>query len=62
MTKEYKIKDVLNAVNRIRTMKKNKNEPTIKKNDFKEENDILSLNNPAKTSKSEILVLDQMIE
>tara|TARA_Y100001970_G_C14239657_1_gene864090 strand:- start:1287 stop:1475 length:189 start_codon:yes stop_codon:yes gene_type:complete len=62
MIKEYKIKDVLNAVDRIRTMKKNKNKSTIKKNDFKEKNDILSLNNPAKTSKSEILVLDQMIE
>jgi len=62
MIKEYKIKDILNAVDSIQKIKKKAGKSTIKRNDFNEKNDILSLNKPAKTSKSEILVLDQMIE
>ena len=62
MIKEYRIKDILNAVDSIQKIKKKANKSTIKRNDFNEKNDILSLNKPVKTSKSEILVLDQMIE
>ena len=62
MIKEYKIKDILNAVDSIQKIKKKAIKSTIKRNDFNEKNDILSLNKPVKTSKSEILVLDEMIE
>ena len=61
MIKEFKISDILNAVNSISKIDKKKS-----KNDEKKEiiakDDILTLNNQAKSNKSEILVLDQMIE
>ena len=53
MIKEFKIGDILNAVNSI---------SKIEKKDSADTNDILTLNNQAKSDKSEILVLDQMIE
>ena len=53
MTKEFEINDILSAVNSIFK---------IEKKDSAEKNDILTLNNQAKSDKSEILVLDQMIE
>ena len=62
MIKEYKIKDILNAVDSIQKIKKKANKSTIKRNDFNEKNDILSLNNQVKTTKTDVLVLDQMIE
>jgi len=62
MIKEFEINEILNAVNTISNIgnKKTKNiKPemslTSKKND-------LILNNPVKSEKSKILVLDQMIE
>ena len=61
MIEEFEINDILNAVNRIAEIdrKKSKN---IKKKDFKDISDVLILNNQAKLDKSEILVLNQMIE
>ena len=55
MRKEFEINDILNAVNSISKMEK-------KKNKTMDKNDKLTLNNQAKSNKSEILVLDQMIE
>ena len=61
MVKEFEINDILNAVNSISKIEKKKNK-TIEKKDLTDKNDILTLNNQAKSNKSEILVLDQMIE
>ena len=61
MIKEFEINDILNAVNSIYKIEKEKSK-TIKKKNPTDKNDILTLNNQAKSNKSEILVLDQMIE
>ena len=61
MEKEYEINDILNAVNTISKIEKNKRK-ILEKKDSSDKNDILTLNNQAKSNKSEILVLDQMIE
>ena len=61
MIKEFEIKDILNAVNSISKIEKKKNK-IIEKKDSPTINDVLTLNNQAKSNKSEILVLDQMIE
>jgi len=61
MTKEFEINDILSAVNSISKIEKKKSK-TIEKKDSADKNDILTLNNQAKSNKSEILVLDQMIE
>ena len=61
MEKEFKINDILNAVNSISKIDKKKSK-IIEKKDSTEKNDTLTLNNQAKSNKSEILVLDQMIE
>ena len=61
MTKEFDINDILSAVNTISKIDKKKSK-SAEKNDFEGEGDILTLNNQAKSNKSEILVLDQMIE
>ena len=61
MTKEFEINDILSAVNSISKIEKKKSK-TTEKNDSTDKNDILTLNNQAKSNKSEILVLDQMIE
>ena len=58
MTKEFEINDILGAVNSFSKME-NK---TAQKKGSIDKNDILTLNNQAKSNKSEILVLDQMIE
>jgi len=59
--KEFKIKDILEAVENISNIKKK-----VEKNDEKKiisnKKDVLSLNNQVKSSKSDILVLDEMIE
>ena len=55
MIKEFEINDILNAVDNISKIEK-------KRNKTAKENDTLSLNNQAKSNKSEILVLDRMIE
>ena len=61
MIKEFKIHDILNAVNSISKIE-NKRSKTLKKKDSEAKKDIFTLNNQAKSNKSEILVLNQMIE
>ena len=61
MTKEFGINDILSAVNSISKIEKKKSK-TIEKKDSTDKNDTLTLNNQVKSNKSEILVLDQMIE
>ena len=61
MVKEFEIDDILNAVNSISKIDKKKSK-TLEKKDSGNKNDALVLNNQAKSNKSEILVLDQMIE
>ena len=61
MAKEFEINDILNAVNNISKMGK-KNNKTSEKKDSNDKDDVLTLNNQVKSNKSEILVLDQMIE
>jgi len=61
MTKEFEINAILSAVNSISKIEKKKSK-TIEKKDSTDENDTLTLNNQVKSNKSEILVLDEMIE
>ena len=61
MIKEFEINDILNAVDSISDIEKKKSK-TLEKKDAVENYDVLTLNNQAKSNKSEILVLDQMIE
>ena len=62
MEKEFKINDILNAVNSISKIERKKGKTLEIKNDSSDKNDVLTLNNQAKSDKSEILVLDRMIE
>ena len=61
MEKEFEINDILNAVNSISKIEKKKTK-TVERKDSTGKNDVLTLNNQAKSNKSEILVLDRMIE
>ena len=61
MIKEFAIKDILNAVNSISKIEKKKSK-NVEKKDPTVKDDILTPNNQAESNKSEILVLDQMIE
>ena len=61
MIKEFEINDILNAVKSISKIEKKK-KTTLEKKYFRDKDDVLTLNNQAKLNKSEILVLDQMIE
>ena len=61
MIKKFEINDILNAVNSISKIGKKKSK-TLEKKDFTDKIDILTLNNQVKSNKSEILVLDRMIE
>ena len=61
MIKEFKINDILDAVNSISKLKKKKSNKTEKKK-FDHKNDTLILNNHLKSDKSEVLVLNEMIE
>jgi len=58
---EFEIKDILSAVDSISKIEKKKSK-IVKKEGCADIDDVLTLNNQAKTNKSEILVLDQMIE
>ena len=62
MEKEFKINDILNAVNNISRIERKKSKAIEINNVSTNKNDVLTLNNQAKSDKSEILVLDQMIE
>ena len=61
MIKEFEIKDILDAVNNISKIEEKKNE-AIEKKDCNDKNEVLAINNQVKSNKSELLVLDQMIE
>ena len=61
MIKEFEINDILNAVDNISKMDRNKGKKAEKK-DVDDKENTLILNKPAKSNKSEVLVLDQMIE
>ena len=60
--KEFKVNDILDAVNSIYKKERKKDKIIQIKNDSSVKDDVLTLNNQAKLNKSEILVLDQMIE
>jgi len=62
MAKEFEINDILNAVDNISKIERKKSKTIEAKNDSTDKDDVLILNNQAKTNKSEILVLDNMIE
>ena len=62
MTKEFKISDILNAVDNISKIERKQKMTIETKNDSIDKSDILTLNNQVKSNKSKILVLDQMIE
>ena len=62
MEKEFEIEDILNAVDNISKIERKKNIAIETKNDYIDKNDIFTLNNQVKSNKSNILVLDQMIE
>ena len=61
MVKEFEINDILNAVKNFSKIEKEKDK-IIEKKDTTDKDDVLTLINQAKSNKSEILVLDQMIE
>ena len=62
MIKEFEIKDILNAVDSISKIERKKGKTIEREIDSADKNDILPLNNQVKSDKSDILVLDQMIE
>ena len=62
MTREFEINDILNAVNSISKIERKKGKIIEIKNDSADKMDVLTLNNRVKSNKSDILVLDQMIE
>ena len=63
MTKEFEIKDILGAVNSISKIERKKGKTKEVENDLpNKKDDILTLNDQVKSDKSEILVLDNMIE
>tara|TARA_B100000029_G_C17161900_1_gene809956 strand:- start:371 stop:559 length:189 start_codon:yes stop_codon:yes gene_type:complete len=62
MIKEVEINDILNAVNSISKIERKKAKITEIKKDLSNKNDTLTLNNQVKSNKSEILVLNRMID
>ena len=58
---EYEISEILSAVDSIYKIEKKKNK-IVEKNGSADKDYVLTLNNQAKTNKSEILVLDKMVE
>ena len=61
MIKEFKIDDILDAVNSISKLKIKKSN-NVKNKILGHKNDRLILNNQSKSNKSEVLVLNEMIE
>ena len=62
MTKEFAINDILNAVDNIYKIEIKKLMAIEAKNNSTDKDDVLTLNKQVKSNKSNILVLDQMIE
>jgi hydrogenase maturation factor len=61
MIKEFKINDILSAVNAI-LKNEEKNNQKVENKYYDDQDENLHNNNRAKSNKSEILVLDQMID
>ena len=61
MVKEFEINDILNAVKSFFKIGKKKGK-IIEKKATTDKDDVLTLNNQVKSNKSNILVLNQMIE
>ena len=62
MKKEFEINDILNAVDSISKIEGKKGKTIEIKNNSTNKIDVLTLNNQAKSDRSDILVLDRMIE
>jgi len=62
MTKNFEISDILNAVKSISTIEKKMGAEGKIKSDSTNISSLLLSNNQVKSNKSDILVLDQMIE
>jgi len=62
MTENFEINDILNAVESISKIERSKGQKLDTKIDYTSNNGLLSTKNKAESNKSEILVLDQMIE
>ena len=62
MIKEFKISDILDAVDNIFKMERKKGATIEIKNDPTDKDGVLTLNNQVESNKSKILVLNQMIE
>ena len=62
MIKEFEINDILNAVDNIYKIERKKGKTIETKNDSVDKDDVLTLNKQVESNKSNILVLDQMIE
>jgi hypothetical protein len=62
MTENFEINDILNAVESISKIERSKGQKRDTKIDYTSNNGLLSTKNKAESNKSEILVLDQMIE
>ena len=61
MKKEFEINEILDAVDSINKIKKKKNK-NVEKKDIIVKDDVLTLNKQVKSNKSDILVLNEMIE
>ena len=61
MIKEFQTKDILEAIEIISKMDRKKRE-IEKKKIINKKNDVLTVNNQVKSTKSDILVLKEMIE
>jgi len=62
MIKEFNLNDILNAVNNISRIDRNKKKIEHIKKNSNDSVDKISTNNQIKSDDSEILVLDQMID
>ena len=62
MIKEFEINEILNAVDSISNISNKKTKNIKPETSLATKNNDLILNNPVKSEKSKILVLDQMIE
>ena len=62
MAKKFEIRDILSAIDSISKIERGKVRTTEIKKDLSDKNDVLTLNKQVKSNKSEILVLNQMIE
>jgi len=62
MIKDFEINDILSAVKSISKIERKESRTMETKNDSAIKVEVLPLNNRVKSNKSDILVLDQMIE